>query len=115
MRHVELSGPRARLAPRHDEVAVAGPLRYAVGSLTEAVALRDEDVAVGSDHDVRGLAQQLGRVPCRPFLADGQEELSIRAPLEYLVSPLVRTPDVALVIHVEAVWEVEHSLAPARD
>ena len=122
MRLVELAGAAARPAPGQEEAAVPVELHHPV---VRPVAVGDEDVAVGVDHDVARPVEGVGTVARDPRPAEGHQDLAARAELEHLVpapadgqaehrvaAVVVGRPEVALGVDVEAVRGREHPLAP---
>src|SRR5262249_24941507 len=113
VRRVELSGRRAFLAPRLDELPVLRELDDARVGIP-AVPVRDEDVAVWRGHDVAGAVERVRPVAGDARLAQGHQHLAFRAEFEDLVAFAVLTrriarPDVAVPVDVGAVRLIEHS------
>ena len=105
----------ARLTPCLDELALFIELHDAL-SRALAMAVGDENVAIPADDDVGRRAELVGAVPRHRARADLQQDLAARAELRDLLSHVaaraaavgrqrVGDPDVALLIHVDAVRE----------
>ena len=118
VRRVELARPRTLPAPGLDERAVLRKLHDA-GVGVAAVAVGDEDGAVGRDDDVRGRAEVSGPSPATPALPSvintfpSGLNLNTWCPLPSLARP-VAPARVALPVHVDAMRADEHPAAKAR-
>src|SRR5215510_2093777 len=80
-----------------------------------AMAIGDEDVAARRGDNVARPIKRVGPVAGNSTLAERHQHFSIRAEFEYLVAFAVLAggvarPDVAVAVHVEAVWLIEHPL-----
>ena len=97
----------ALLAPGLDELAVARKLHDArIG--VAAMAVADEDVAVGRDEDRRRRVELVVAGAGDAGLAERQQELAVRAELEHLLAlaahaDAVGQPDIAFAIDMQAV------------
>src|SRR6266436_1951161 len=120
VRHVEFARSLAFLAPRLDELAVAGEFDDAGVGLV-AVPVGDENIAVRGDNHVGGrvemgsiVAGLARRAKCHEHLAVRRELHDRVAGLLVLVGAPVGDPDVAVLIDEQAMREVRHPGAEAR-
>src|SRR5215510_6673111 len=114
MRRVELPGARAFPAPGLDELFILREFHDACVGVP-AMAIVDEDVAARRGDNVARPIKRDGPVAGNSSLAERHQHFSIRAEFEYLVAFAVLAggvarPDVAVAVHVEAVWLIEHPL-----
>src|SRR6266571_3993334 len=115
VRRVELAGGGPFLAPGLDEFPVRREFHDARVGIP-AVSVRDKDVAVRSGDDVRRPVEGVRTVPGDSGLAEGQQDLSVGAELDDLVtfsvfSIRVRDPHIAATVHMDAVRKHEHPRA----
>src|SRR5206468_285036 len=132
MRRAELAVAHADPAPRLDEFSIGRELadarrRAALDALSDrvrgrhglrVVSVAHVDAAIGSDNDVVRLVELT--VGVAGFSSDAQAEqlLALRAELVHLVAlgavlvaREIGDPDVALLVHRDAVWRHHHALA----
>src|SRR5712692_7918446 len=83
--NVELPGGRALLSPRLDELPVLVELDDA-GVAVAAVAVGDEDVAVGIGDDVGRLIERVRTIAGNASLPQRQQHLAVGTELEHLMS-----------------------------
>ena len=107
MRNEKLAWRGSRSTPAHDKLSIGRVFEHAIVRF-ELVAVGDEDIAIGSDDDVRGAVELIVAAACDTGLAKRHQDVAGRRELEDLVTALavaagIRDPDVAVRIDVDAV------------
>src|SRR5687768_8639714 len=117
MRSVELSAPGTRFPPCLDESTVLRVLDDSVIETARSVAVRDEDVAIRRNSQIRRCDQGTGLFARDTWFPQRHHDLSFRTELEDLIalavpSIRIRGPDEALAIDEQAVSLDEETFAP---
>jgi len=118
VRHIELARPLALLAPLLDVLAVLVELDDAVVGVA-AVAIGDEDVAVGRHQDVGRCVERILCGPGDAGLAERHEKLAVLIELHdgvtlaVVLRGSVGHPDVVVPVDMQAVRKIDHAPAEA--
>src|SRR5271157_1448565 len=111
MGSVELSRPCAALAPFQQELALARELDHA----GVAVAVGDEEIAVGQKGDVSGTVERVVGRARLSLSAKTTHQFAVRGELKDLVEPGIGGPHVAIVVHAQSVNDAEYTLAEGAE
>src|SRR5215470_16496573 len=112
MRQRKLPRAAAALAPCGDELAFFGELHDS-GIGRTAMAVADEDIAIGRDEHVRRSIECVRTGAGNAGLAKGHEHLALRADLEHsvplaLAAMIVGRPHIAVIIDMQPMRMVEY-------
>src|SRR5579859_795058 len=119
MRRVKLARGRPFFTPRLDKLPILGELHDA-GVSVSTMSIGDEDVPIGSDHDVGRLIEGVWTVAGNSGLSQGHQDLAFRTELENLLTfsifPLsVGDPHISFLIHEDAVRKYEQPRTEALE
>src|SRR5260370_23376551 len=121
MRAIEFSAPRSFLPPGLDELSVLIEFHDAgVGRGGTAVAVGYEDVAVGSDGNLRRLIKRVCTGSSHTGFAECEQKLAIRVEFENLLASavfqaIIGDPQVALFVDDDLVRAHEHPMTKSLE